>query len=260
METLAYWLARLEPVIRAEVEDEIIVVFANRCGAEGNAVYAGTSAVLGIQGGEVKVYGILGRGEKELLMVDTSKRPQAKLMSEPTSFDSISTEVTVDADVTAPSAVSTSLSSNFSEFDDEPDDYSAHPISPVDPSSQQTYFDPKRFSGGNEKDNGAWGTLESSITHPSTASPRTKSISAAPHRTESPKSRNVSRNRSQIIQDVREPDLEANDLTWEPRDSRPTLQSPPSSASAVPEQESPRRSSSLGLRSQHVTRPKSAVW
>ena len=76
METLAYWVARLEPLIRAEGEDEIIVIFANRCGVEGEAVFSGTSAVLGIQHGEVKLYGVLGRGEKELLIVDTSKRPQ----------------------------------------------------------------------------------------------------------------------------------------------------------------------------------------
>ncbi|CAG8958844.1 hypothetical protein HYFRA_00011795 [Hymenoscyphus fraxineus] len=85
METLSYWLARLEPVIRAETEGEIVVVLCNRCGTEGEAVYAGTSAVLGIHAGEVKVYGILGRGEKELLVVDTNRRPQAKLISQPNS-------------------------------------------------------------------------------------------------------------------------------------------------------------------------------
>lgn len=55
METLSYWLARLEPLIRAESEGEIIVVLANRTGIEDEAVYAGTSAVLGINDGEVKV-------------------------------------------------------------------------------------------------------------------------------------------------------------------------------------------------------------
>ncbi|PQE16606.1 hypothetical protein CJF30_00003297 [Rutstroemia sp. NJR-2017a BBW] len=88
MDTLSYWLARLEPVIRAESVGEIIVVLANRCGNEGEALYAGTSAVLGIDNGEVRVYGILGRGEKELLVVDTSKRPKAKLVSEPNSTTS----------------------------------------------------------------------------------------------------------------------------------------------------------------------------
>lgn len=85
METLSYWLARLEPLIRAEGEEEIISVFANRSGVEEEAVYAGTSAVLGIQDGEVRVYGILGRGEREVLIVDTSKRPQMMLVSEPRS-------------------------------------------------------------------------------------------------------------------------------------------------------------------------------
>ncbi|RAL58062.1 hypothetical protein DID88_009670 [Monilinia fructigena] len=60
-----------------------IVVFANRTGVEDDAVYTGTSAVLGICGGEVKVYGLLGRGDKELLVVDTSVRPKAKLVADP---------------------------------------------------------------------------------------------------------------------------------------------------------------------------------
>lgn len=83
METLSYWLSRLEPLIRNEGEEEIIVVFANRSGTEEEAVYSGTSAVLGIKSGEVRVYGILGRGEKELLMVDTSQRPIYQLISDP---------------------------------------------------------------------------------------------------------------------------------------------------------------------------------
>ncbi|OTB18825.1 hypothetical protein K445DRAFT_19434 [Daldinia sp. EC12] len=83
LDTLTYWVTRLEPLIRAESEDEIIVVFANRCGIEDDAVYAGTSAVIGIKDGEVNVYGILGRGEKELLVVDTDAAPYAKLVYRP---------------------------------------------------------------------------------------------------------------------------------------------------------------------------------
>lgn len=79
MQTLGYWISRLEPIIRSDRDHEIIVVFANRCGTEGNAVYAGTSAVVGIQAGEIRLYGILGRGEEELLVVDTSSQPYAKL-------------------------------------------------------------------------------------------------------------------------------------------------------------------------------------
>ncbi|KAK0392341.1 hypothetical protein NLU13_1837 [Sarocladium strictum] len=84
MDTLTYWLARLDPVIRAEPDHEIIVVFANRCGQEGEATYAGTSAVVGIKGTDVKVYGILGRGQKDLLVVDTNDPPYAKLVFRPT--------------------------------------------------------------------------------------------------------------------------------------------------------------------------------
>ncbi|KAI1776295.1 carbon-nitrogen hydrolase [Hypoxylon cercidicola] len=83
METLTYWVTRLEPLIRAEGEEEIIVVFCNRTGVEDDAVYAGTSAVIGIQNGEVTVYGMLGRGQKELLVVDTEKPGFAKLVYRP---------------------------------------------------------------------------------------------------------------------------------------------------------------------------------
>ncbi|POS79629.1 N-terminal amidase [Diaporthe helianthi] len=80
MDTLLYWIQRLEPVIRDESGDEVIIVFCNRAGMEGNAVYAGTSAVVGIQAGEVKVYGLLGRGVKELLVVDTDEPAFANLV------------------------------------------------------------------------------------------------------------------------------------------------------------------------------------
>lgn len=83
METLTYWAQRLEPVIRKESRDEIIVVFCNRCGKEDKVVYAGTSAVIGIKEGEVNVYGLLGRGVKDLLVVDTNVAPFAKLVNRP---------------------------------------------------------------------------------------------------------------------------------------------------------------------------------
>lgn len=83
METLTYWVKRMEPLIRSESGDEVILIFANRTGIEDDAVYAGTSAVLGIQHGEVTVYGVLGRGEKKLLVVDTSKPGFAKMVYRP---------------------------------------------------------------------------------------------------------------------------------------------------------------------------------
>ncbi|ROW11652.1 hypothetical protein VPNG_05593 [Cytospora leucostoma] len=83
MDTLTYWIQRLEPVIRAEDNEEVIVIFCNRTGIEGDAVYAGTSAVVGIKEGEVLVYGLLGRGSKEVLVVDTDDPPFAKLVQRP---------------------------------------------------------------------------------------------------------------------------------------------------------------------------------
>ncbi|QYS93343.1 CN hydrolase domain-containing protein [Trichoderma simmonsii] len=83
MDTLTYWVTRLEPLIRSNNDDEIIVVFCNRTGVEDEATYTGTSAVIGIQEGEVKVYGLLGRGEKDLLVVDTTNPPYAKMIYRP---------------------------------------------------------------------------------------------------------------------------------------------------------------------------------
>ncbi|KAK4243399.1 carbon-nitrogen hydrolase [Corynascus novoguineensis] len=79
VETLVYWVQRLEPVIRKNKDGEVIVVFCNRTGAEEGAVYTGTSAVAGIRRGEVVVYGVLGRGVADLLVVDTDCPPRYKL-------------------------------------------------------------------------------------------------------------------------------------------------------------------------------------
>lgn len=79
METITYWLTRLMPLVDVKDKDEVIVVFANRTGWEGSATYVGTSAVVGIQNGEIRIYGMLGRGEKKLLVVDTDKLPFARL-------------------------------------------------------------------------------------------------------------------------------------------------------------------------------------
>ncbi|KAH6636828.1 carbon-nitrogen hydrolase [Chaetomium tenue] len=79
IETLVYWVQRLEPLIRADKEEEVIVVFCNRAGSETEATYTGTSAVIGIKRGEVFVYGVLGRGVDDLLIVDTDQPPMSKL-------------------------------------------------------------------------------------------------------------------------------------------------------------------------------------
>lgn len=95
MPTVAYWLERFFPFL--ETQREIIVVFANRCGTEGNreesrrtengeeleegdqVCYAGSSCVMKFQGGRVSMFdrhdgpAILGKGEEGVLVVDTSQ-------------------------------------------------------------------------------------------------------------------------------------------------------------------------------------------
>ena len=134
MDTLSYWLARLEPLIRAGKEGEIICVFANRTGTEEKVVYSGTSAVLGVRAGEVKVYGILGRGEKQLLVVDTEKPPKAKLIPNSLAFTSERRESAKYKDTVSDKSdrsgwsVDTEIISSFS---------------PADPVSPHAYFAPK---------------------------------------------------------------------------------------------------------------------
>ncbi|KAJ6782562.1 hypothetical protein PWT90_04554 [Aphanocladium album] len=123
METLTYWVTRLEPLIRAETEGEIIIVFCNRTGNEGEAVYAGTSAVIGIENGEVRVYGLLGRGQKELLVVDTSEPPYAKLVYRPEDGeeevrpDEIKKSSSDETDLTAPDHTTPATSDQGSDPD-----------------------------------------------------------------------------------------------------------------------------------------------
>ncbi|ETS79774.1 hypothetical protein PFICI_09627 [Pestalotiopsis fici W106-1] len=105
LDTLTYWVQRMEPLIRRENEEEVIVIFANRCGTEDDVLYAGTSAVLGIQDGEVTVYGLLGRGEEQLLIVDTSKPAMAKLQYRPEREKDIYAEATenhANSDINSP--------------------------------------------------------------------------------------------------------------------------------------------------------------
>jgi len=82
MDSISYWLTRLEPLIDDESSSGTIIVFANRTGVEEGeeeAVYVGTSAVIGIQAGVVSLYGLLSRGEEQLLVVDTSKNPSKRI-------------------------------------------------------------------------------------------------------------------------------------------------------------------------------------
>jgi len=73
-ETLAYWLERFAPIVDAARQEPVVLVMANRCGSEeGGANYAGTSAVIRIQDGNVSIWDILGRAEEKCLVVDLSQ-------------------------------------------------------------------------------------------------------------------------------------------------------------------------------------------
>jgi protein N-terminal amidase len=97
LDTLAYWIERFTPVVlhtktlqlQQQQRKGILLVLANRCGTEPGVVagvsqgvdahgqevvgYAGTSCVLMIEDGEVKIFEILGKAEERLLRVDTTE-------------------------------------------------------------------------------------------------------------------------------------------------------------------------------------------
>jgi hypothetical protein len=255
METLSYWLARIEPLIRAETEGEIIVVFANRTGTEEEAVYAGTSAVLGIQSGEVKVYGILGRGEKELLVVHTNKRPQAKLISEPGSIPleagkgtsaskSDTNKVTKQAAISPPKPETQLVTV----------DENVTALSPVEPISHHAYFAPKWREAGDEVQRGS---LKSSIGQSGFPNlPNSPTFK----RPESPKSRNASRTRQPEQQVL---PLVSHDLANEEKVIQMAVEMrvPPYSAPVAPDQRNGFENATVSPEDRgKLPRPKSAVW
>jgi protein N-terminal amidase len=71
--TRSYLLARLKPFLAIDRAREVMVIMTNLTGVEGDAVYAGRSTALGIESGEVELYGIWCRREVELLMIDLSE-------------------------------------------------------------------------------------------------------------------------------------------------------------------------------------------
>ncbi|OAA72491.1 asparagine amidohydrolase [Cordyceps fumosorosea ARSEF 2679] len=79
-ETLSWWIARLWPVVEARLQRDIWIVLCNRVGREGDDVYAGTSTVLCIRGGEVFVHEYMESHKEGLLLVDTSDLPRWRLV------------------------------------------------------------------------------------------------------------------------------------------------------------------------------------
>jgi protein N-terminal amidase len=89
LNTVGYWLERMRPLLGPNGhEEEVVVVFANRCGEEGESPvmgpvrYAGSSTVIGISrgdgrvDGDVRIWDMLGRKEEGLLVVDTKNSPK----------------------------------------------------------------------------------------------------------------------------------------------------------------------------------------
>ena len=83
--TLTYWIERLSPLVMAE--KEVLVACANRCGeepgknpanldGEDGVRYAGSSWVGLIGKGEVRLWGILGRMQEGVLVVETAEEPK----------------------------------------------------------------------------------------------------------------------------------------------------------------------------------------
>lgn len=139
MEALTYWAQRFEPVIRDESRDEIILVFCNRTGIEDDAVYAGTSAVIGIHEGEVKVYGVLGRGVKELLVVDTDDPPFANLVMRNEKGNSSSSHQGLKPGEQRPSPVGSLERTPTKYHSDEPEqEQKAEPDAPKNKSSSSS--------------------------------------------------------------------------------------------------------------------------
>jgi protein N-terminal amidase len=80
MNTVAYWVERFRPLMdnATGAEQEVIIVCANRTGAEGlcprigEVKYAGSSCVMALQKSqEVRIWDIFGRAQDGVLLVDT---------------------------------------------------------------------------------------------------------------------------------------------------------------------------------------------
>jgi protein N-terminal amidase len=71
--TFASWVERQRPLLKAD--REVLVVLANKCGAEADIRYVGTSTVLRIGKGSVWAWNLLGRSEQKCLIVDTGTEP-----------------------------------------------------------------------------------------------------------------------------------------------------------------------------------------
>ncbi|PSK56686.1 Protein N-terminal amidase [Elsinoe australis] len=95
LDTLNYWVARFKPLLQRIGREEVVMVFANRCGLEPGQVagvtrgvdeegksvvgYAGTSCVMGVKDGSLRIWEMLGRAVEDVLIVDTERPPKYEL-------------------------------------------------------------------------------------------------------------------------------------------------------------------------------------
>ena len=68
--TVKYWIERFSPFLHSHSQKPTVIICANRCGNEGHVCYAGSSIVMSIQDGKVKVRGIVGRYEERCLVTE----------------------------------------------------------------------------------------------------------------------------------------------------------------------------------------------
>jgi protein N-terminal amidase len=113
-DTVGYWIERFKPLVGVDgLEEEVVVVCANRTGEEGIAErigevrYAGSSCVMGLtkgdgeMDGEVRIWDILGRAQEGIMVIDTGKEPKYRVAKKMTGLDA-SGEVPGETDPTDP--------------------------------------------------------------------------------------------------------------------------------------------------------------
>lgn len=82
-DTINYWINRLSPLFESPGSTaEALVICANRVGEEGtdprlgDVRYAGSSCVMGLTTGKkIRIWGMLGRAQEGILLVDTESEP-----------------------------------------------------------------------------------------------------------------------------------------------------------------------------------------
>ena len=105
MDTVGYWVERFRPLIGPNgLEEEVVIVCANRTGEEGIAerigevIYAGSSCVMGLTkgdghtDGDVRIWNIMGRAQEGILIVDTDKEPRYAVTKKAPAWNSLGDE------------------------------------------------------------------------------------------------------------------------------------------------------------------------